>query len=170
MNQREIRHMPDLEQRGRGRFSIGRGVRLLLGALLLGAVIPVYSRVTAAFFVMTILLLLGLVGAYSLLHVVLSRRRTPVNRWLGAILALVIVVGVYLVGSPGGLLFGGGEGQLAALTFLSVSLIVAAIRGDLGCEVMSIPGALVGRPTHLACVVLSPVDALERALRARRAV
>jgi hypothetical protein len=64
----------------------------------------------------------------------------------------------------GGLIFGAGEGQLGALTFLGTSLVIAGLRGDPGCEIMAVPNALSGSKTHLACLVFSPVDRVERAL------
>ncbi len=62
-----------------------------------------------------------------------------------------------------GPLFGGGGGQIATLTFIGASLLIAAVRGDGGCEVMSIPGVFGGRP-RLPCILFSPIDWLERRL------
>lgn len=42
-----------------------------------------------------------------------------------------------------------------------------AVRADPGCEVMALPGLMFGNRTHLACIALSPVDALEEKLSAR---
>ena len=39
---------------------------------------------------------------------------------------------------------------------------VVAVRADGGCEVMAIPSLIFGRYTHLACIVFSPIDWLER--------
>lgn len=146
----------------------GRLLRFLLGALLLASVLPVYARVSLGFTSMTALVVLGLVAVFTLLHMGVSRYGAALNRWVGAVLAVALLVAVYILGSPDGILFGRGEGQLAALTFLSMSLLLAAIRADSGCEVMSIPGALLGQRSHLVCLVFSPIDWLERTLRANR--
>jgi len=79
------------------------------------------------------------------------------------------LVAVYLAGAPGGPLLGRGEGELAAGTFLGVSLLVAGVRADPGCEVMSIPSALFRKRAELACLVFSPLDAWERRWRRKRA-
>ena len=42
-----------------------------------------------------------------------------------------------------------------------VVLVLAGLRSDAGCEVMAIPGLVLGRRTHLACIVFSPIDWLE---------
>jgi len=62
------------------------------------------------------------------------------------------LVAVYLVGGPSGLLLGRGEGELAAGALLGVSLLLAAVRGDAGCKLTSIPAALFGKRSLLACM------------------
>ena len=78
---------------------------------------------------------------------------TKLNRWLGAFLAILPVFVVFLLG--------GGLGQVGALSFLAVSLLLAAARADAGCEVMSIPSLVFGRRTHLMCLLFSPLDWVE---------
>ncbi|MGQ0736976.1 MAG: hypothetical protein ACT4QD_25410 [Acidobacteriota bacterium] len=98
----------------------------------------------------------------------MSNRLRGVPGWLGAILALVPLVVVYILGFGGGPVFGKGEGQLGALTFLAVSLVLAGWHRDAGCEVMTIPNAVFGRQTHLACLFFLPIDWLERRVFAPR--
>lgn len=149
--------------------AVGRTLRAVVGLLLLAAVAPVRLRVGLSFIAITVLIVLGLVTVYTLLDVMLSRRGARVNPWLGAVVAVGIVIAVYLLGQPDGYLLGRGEGEIAVLLFLSVSLIVAGIRADPGCEVMSIPAALLQRHSHLACLLFTPVDSLERRWHAKRA-
>ncbi len=149
---------------------VGRALRLLLGIALIGGAVPIYGEVDPRLLYTTAFLIFGLATIYTLLHWFAARRFVGVNRWVGAVVLLSPVVTLYVAGAPGGSVFGRGEGQLAAITFLGVSLLVAAARGDCGCEVMSIPGALLGEPSRMACIVLSPVDWLERKVRGRRAV
>ena len=78
-----------------------------------------------------------------------------IDRVLGAILAFGPFLAVFLLGY-------GGPAATGALTFLSVSLILAAIRADPGCEVMTIPAIFSGKHTHLACLLFSPIDWCER--------
>lgn len=138
---------------------LGRTVRFVIGVTLMIIMIPTYQRVGVPLFVKTALLIVALLVAYSLIHVLMS------HRWLGSILASALFVLVYLIGGYHGLLLGGGEGRLAAVTFLAVSLLVASLRGDTGCELTSIPGALFGQHSRLACLVFSPIDWLEKKLR-----
>jgi hypothetical protein len=54
------------------------------------------------------------------------------------------------------------------LTFLLVSLVIAVLRGDAGCEVMSLPALLFGRGTSLPSILFSPIDWLERRIAGER--
>jgi hypothetical protein len=107
----------------------------------------------------------SLVLIYAALHVLIRRFCPGIHRWVGAILALVPVAFFYVLGIGGGPIFGAGEGQLGALTFLGLSMLIASVRGDYGCEVMTIPALIFGRRTHLACIVFSPLDWLEQTSR-----
>ncbi len=148
---------------------VGRALRILIGLVLMIQVVPIYFRVDARLALGALLLMLGLLIVYSLLHLVVSRRLVALGSGLGALGGLGILVALYLAGGPGAPLLGRGEGELAAGTFLGASLIVAGLRADPGCEVMAIPGVLFGKHTELACVVFSPLDWLERKWRSRRA-
>ncbi|MBI1967146.1 MAG: hypothetical protein HYS40_04080 [Gemmatimonadetes bacterium] len=148
---------------------MGRALRILLGLALTVHVVPIYLRVDLPLAVGALLLMLGLIGVYSLIHVIASRRIVGFGPGLGAVVALGLLVALYVAGAPGSPILGRGEGELAAVTFLSISLVVAGVRADPGCEVMAIPGALWGTHSELACLVFSPLDRLERKLRSKRA-
>jgi hypothetical protein len=152
-------------QRPRRAPPVGRALRLLLGLVLLVQVAPVFFHVDARVAFGALLLMLGLLIVYSLLHVAIARRLVVLGSGPGALVGLGILVAVYLAGGPAAALLGRGEGRLAAVGFLAVSLIVAAVRADPGCEVMAIPGALFGTHAELACLVFSPLDRLERKWR-----
>jgi hypothetical protein len=144
---------------------MGRALRFLIGLALVVYVAPVYFRVPVRIAVGSLLLMLGLIGVYSLIHIVLSRRIIVVAPWLGAIVANGLLVAVYVAGVINSPIVGHGKGQLAAVTFLGISLVVAGLRAATGCEVMAIPGLLFGKHTELACLIFSPLDRLERKLR-----
>lgn len=141
----------------------GRVGRLLVGALLLlwagsaGAPWAVYAPAIG--------IALGLLAFYVLVHAWLRRRPGTINPWLGALLANGVGIVVFLAGLPGGPIFGQGEGALGVLLYAGASLLVAAWRADPGCEVMSLPAAMVGGHTELACLVFSPLDFVEARLR-----
>ena len=78
-----------------------------------------------------------------------------------------LLVALYVAGAYRLPIFGHGKGQLAAVAFLGISLVVAGVRAVSGCEVMAIPGLLFGKHTELGCLIFSPLDSLERKLRSK---
>ena len=149
---------------------MGRVLRILLGLALMIYVTPVYFQVPVRVAVGSLLLMLALIGIYSLIHIVVSRRVVAFGPFLGAVVANGLLIALYVAGGSGLPILGHGEGQLAAVTFFGVSLIVAGVRAAPGCELMAIPGVLFGKHTELACLIFSPLDRLERKLRSKRAV
>ncbi len=51
--------------------------------------------------------------------------------------------------------------------FFGVSMLVAALRGHAGCEVVALPNVLFGREDRVACVLYGPLDAVEARHRLR---
>ena len=147
---------------------MGRVLRILLGLALMIYVTPVYSQVPARVAVGSLLLMLGLIGIYSLIHIVVSRRIVAFGPVLGPIVANGLLVALCVAGASGLPILGHGKGQLAAVTFFGVSLVVAGVRAAPGCEVMAIPSLLFGKHTELACLIFSPLDRFERKLRSKR--
>jgi hypothetical protein len=72
--------------------------------------------------------------------------------------ALNVVVIVALVANP---YTGGG-----AILFYGATLLVAAWRGQAGCEATVLPNLILGRDDQIGCPTLSPIDAVEAQLRA----
>ena len=159
-----------LVQQPRKAPPMGRALRILLGLVVIVYTVPVYFQVPMRLAVGAWLLVLGLIGIYSLIHIVVSRRIAAFGPFLGAIVANGLLVVLYVTGASGLPILGHGKGQLAAVTFLGVSLVVAGVRAAAGCEVMAIPGLLFGKHTELACLIFSPLDRLERKLRSKRRV
>jgi hypothetical protein len=149
---------------------VGRVLRIVLALVLMGYVIPVYFKVPARVAVGALLLVPGLIGVYVLLHIVVSRRIVPFGPAFGAVVANGLPVALYIVGASVLPIVGQGKGQLAAVTFLSISLVVAGVRAAPGCELMAIPDVLLGKNIELACLIFSPLDRLERRLRSKRDV
>src|SRR5882724_5085302 len=147
---------------------LGRALRILIGLALIACVTPVFFRVPLRFTGKVLLLMLGLIGVYSLLHIVVSRRIVAFGSSLGAVVAAGLLVALYVIGVHGSLIFGRGEGALAVITFLGISLIVAGVRAAPGCEVMAIPSLLFRKHSELACLIFSPLDSLERKVRSKR--
>ena len=55
--------------------------------------------------------------------------------------------------------------SVAALVFYGASMLLAAVRGYSGCEVTAISNWILGRDDQVGCLVLGPVDDLERRLK-----
>jgi len=157
-----------LVQQPRKAPPVGRVLRILLGLVLIAYVAPVYFQVPVRVAMGSLLLVIGLIGVYSLIHIVVSRRIVAFGPFLGAIVANGLLVALYVAGASRLPILGHGKGQLAAVTFFGVSLVVAGVRAAPGCEVMAIPSLLFGKHTELACLIFSPLDRFERKLRSKR--
>ena len=136
---------------------VGRVVRLLMGGLLtihvlVGHLIGAAPSLT----VQAAGVVLGLIVFYALVHLLVSKLVPTINPWVGALLAVTPVFIVFLMGGP--------PVRHGVVLFLGISLFLTGIRGDGGCEVMTIPGMILGNRTHLVCIVLSPLDWLEEKL------
>jgi hypothetical protein len=135
---------------------IGRTLRLML-AMLLGLMTYTLIRTEGKVFTLRLLTAVGGVTVcYTLLYFVLRRYGTGLNRWFGALGALVPLV---LAFALGGLL-----GRALASAYLGLSLLLQTFRGDGGSEVLAIPAALFRRPTHLAGILFAPIDLVEKHL------
>lgn len=55
-----------------------------------------------------------------------------------------------------------------ALIFYGASMLLAAVRGYAGCEVMAISNWLLGREDQVGCVIFSPIDFVERSVMANK--
>jgi hypothetical protein len=132
-------------------------VRLLMGGLLTIHV-PVSHLIGAppSLTIQVAGVVFGLFVFYVLVHVLISRFVPTINPWLGAFLAVTPVLLVFLMG--------GLPVRHGVVLFIGVSLLFTGIRGDGGCEVMTLPGMMLGRRTHLVCIVLSPLDWVEEKL------
>ena len=132
----------------------GRFVRLLMGAVLTihvpaGHLIGASASLT----VQVAGVVLGLIVFYVLIQLLISKIAATINPWIGAVLAVAPVFLVFLMGGP--------AVHHGVVLFLGVSLLLTGFRGDGGCEVMSLPGLILGKQTHLVCIILSPLDWLE---------
>jgi len=143
---------------------VGRTLRLLIGLAMIFYVVSIYVKGGLNFNLASLEIVVGLILFYIVVHYLVSRYFSNINRWIGALVALVPVMLVFVFGMPHNLIFGRGEGAIGAMTFVGVSLIIDFIRNDSGCEVMAIPGLLAKNRTHLACVTLTPIDILETKL------
>jgi hypothetical protein len=143
---------------------LGRVLRILLGLVLIAYVAPVYLHVSLRLVIGSLLLMIGLIAPYSIILIASSRRIMPM---LGAIAAQGLLIALFVAGGFGLPIVGGGKGQLAAVSFFGISLVVAGVGGLPGCELMAIPGVFFHGRAELACLIFSPLDKLEHKLRSK---
>ena len=141
---------------------VGRALRFLLGLVLMIYVTPVYFRVPLRISVSVLLLIFGLIGVFCLIHILISRRLIGFGPRLGAFVAVGLLVAICVASFPAVAILGRGEGELAAVTFLGISLLIAGWRAAPGCELMAIPDLLFGKHADMPCLIFSPLDWLER--------
>ncbi len=141
---------------GRIAKPIGRVLRLLMGtALTIHAAQHMISGGTILN-LQAAGLVLGLLLFYTMVHLAISRFVPSINPWLGAVVALTTAILFFALVDP--------SLRFSLVLFIGVSLLVTAIRADGGCEVMTLPGLLMGKRTHLVCIVFSPLDWIEEKL------
>src|SRR5260370_14481563 len=100
-------------QQSRTAPPVGRVLRIVLGLVLMVYVAPVYFQVPVRVAMESLLLLLGLIGVYSLIHIVVSRRIVAFGSCLGAVVAFGLLVAFYVAGASVLPILGHGQGQLA---------------------------------------------------------
>ncbi|MGH8318253.1 MAG: hypothetical protein ACREUL_09785 [Steroidobacteraceae bacterium] len=135
---------------------IGRLLRGLLGLWCLYVVAVNVGSASWELALALVTIVVSFVVLYSALHFLVGRYLRRLNRWVGAVLAVLPAAVVLLLGND--------TAKLGALPFLGLSLAVAGFRGDPGCEVMSIPALLFRRRTQLVCLLFSPLDWLEETI------
>ena len=135
---------------------IGRILRFVLGALMLGLVAPNIVRASWTTDAIIVGVIVVLLAGYTAIHLAVWRFTPNLNRWLGAVLAVAPAALVFVLGD--------GIGQVSAVTYVGGSLLIDSINGDAGCEVMAVPGIMCKKRTHLACLLFSPLDWLEAKL------
>ncbi len=142
-----------LDQPGDRSRPVGRILRFVLGALLVGLLYPSVISASSDVLTWSAAVVVGLIAFYTLIHLLVTKYLPNINKYVGTILALSPAVAV--------LLLGGAPGEIAVTGYIGGSLILDALTADLGCEVMALPGLFFQKRTHLSCIVFSPIDWLE---------
>lgn len=128
---------------------ISRVLRLALGLGMLGMVASPLQGASWAGRLEVAAVVAGLVVFYIGVHLLVGRYLGWLHPWFGALIAVTPVFLVFL---------GGGVFAAGAVLFVGASLVLIAVLGHPGCEVMAIPALVLGRRTHLACILFSPLD------------
>ena len=142
----------------------------VVGGLLLVAAATVFDEITVWDAVAALVALPLLTAAVAVLVRAAYRRRAPAQ--LASRHALsgpgLSVLGV-MIGIATALTFVSPVDAPAIWLFFGVSMLVAAVRGQGGCEVVALPNVLFGREDRVSCVLYGPLDAVESRHRRRRA-
>jgi hypothetical protein len=140
--------------RSRGIGPVGTAARVMVGGLLLGSV--TWGHLARGFHPFS--WALGLMGFPALLLAWqwLRSRRTPTQvRATGPIahlLSLAVFLALYLLELTSD----------ATLIFYGASMLLAALRGYAGCEVLAVSNWLLRRDDQVGCALFWPIDELER--------
>lgn len=128
------------------RLALGVTLTVLFAAPLLGASWSGRLQVAGV--------VAGLIVFYIGVHLLVTRYFSWLNPCIGAFIAAAPVLLVFVAG-------GGGVVTAGAVLFIGLSLILIAATGHPGCEVLAFPALILGRRTHLACLLFSPIDWVE---------
>ncbi len=138
---------------------ISRVLRALLGLAMLALVIPQVLRASTGGQIQVVGVFFGLVMFYTAVHFVVGRYFEWLHPWVGAVVAVMPALAVFLVGAVFGI--GAGVPEAGVVLFIGASLVLIAASGQPGCEVLAFPAVLLGKRTHLACLLFSPLDWIE---------
>jgi len=157
-------------QRQIGAF--GTAARVVLGLVLLvygllgGKLVVISGHVRTGFEPLTLVLGLFVFPVMLLAWQWLRARRDPTRLQatgpVGTAINMVVLLALFLTpwfAPP--LSFTSG----AALVFYGASMLLAALRGYGGCEVLAISNWVLRRDDQVGCFVLGPVDYVEHRLR-----
>jgi hypothetical protein len=141
---------------------LGTAARLVVGFLLVGLI--VYGQLLTSGHLTPITWVLGLIGFPALVlawHFWRIRRnpaRFSDTSALSFVLSLALPVALYLTGWFVPPLWFTSD---AMLIFVGSSLLLAALRGDAGCEFLALSNWLLRRSDQMACAIFTPIDSLE---------
>lgn len=150
----------------------GTIVRVVLGSILLifgvldGQIIVIGGQLRSHFellpFILGVVALPALLLGLQWLRIRLAPARLQATGPVATVLNILIFIA--LVSTP---LYAPQLSFLgfAALVFYGASMLVAALRGYAGCEVLAISNWILRRDDQVGCLVLGPIDSAERQLR-----
>jgi hypothetical protein len=80
----------------------------------------------------------------------------------GCALIAALFAAAYLVGEATP-----AHGDVVFWGFFGASMLLGALRGDGGCEVLAFPNAITGRRDRIGCILFTPIDTAEARLGQR---
>ena len=144
--------------------SVGRWIRFVLGVVVVLFVLtdfyPVSHSHSMAFYIMLALSFAGIVAVFTLVHAVLGDKLKGRSAWWGTIIFVVptMFLLIYLLNLSGL----NHPFRLALILYIGVSFFFQWRDKYGGCEVVSIPNAILRKNYGSYCVPLLPLDAAEK--------
>ena len=160
-------HEIERHQRHRHLGPLGTAARVIVGLWLLGSVVQ--GHVAGEF--RPVPWVLGLVAFPALvLGWQWRRSRRTASRFkatgpVAHVLNIAVFFALYLTPEYAPALSATSD---AALLFYGASMLLAAIRGYAGCEVLALSNWLLRRNDQVGCMVFAPIDHVERRARGAR--
>jgi hypothetical protein len=151
---------------------IGTVVRVVLGTILLifgvldGQIIVIDGQLRSHFellpFILGVVALPALLLGLQWLRIRLAPARLQATGPVATLLNILVFIA--LVSTP---LYAPQLSFLgfSALVFYGASMLVAALRGYAGCEVLAISNWILRRDDQVGCLVLGPIDSAEQRSR-----
>ena len=143
--------------------TVGSWVRILIGVIASLALLVIdLSDVDSGFLVETALWLLGILAAYTLVYVSLSRRLLgKLNPWVSTVIFYgPVLVLPYVDGLP-------STFRVALSIYVTLSIAVVVFIRYGGCEVVGIPSLIVRR-RHVVYCPWNTVDLVDKAIEDSR--
>jgi hypothetical protein len=149
------------QHNSRGLGPLGTAARLLVGLILVGSVVygELTSHLTPAAWALGLFGFPALVLAWHGWWV--HRHPAPIaaSGRLASLLGIALFLALYFTWWYAPAVSFTSD---AALLFFGSSMLLAAFRGDAGCEILSSSNWLLRRHDRIACALFFPIDALER--------
>jgi hypothetical protein len=140
---------------------MGTGAQVLVGVALLGSVLQgqLDGPFRPASWLLGLLAFPAVLLAWQWWRVRRRRPRLVATGPLGHGLNIAVFLALYL--TPWYAPFLGFTSD-AALLFYGTSMLLAALRGYAGCEILAVSNWLLRRDDQIGCVVFLPIDHFER--------
>jgi len=156
--------------------AIGTLARVVLGLIMLssgvlgGQILVIHGQLRSHFqllsFILGVVALPGLLLGLQWLRVRLAPARLQATGPVSHVLNILIVIALISIPlSVPQLAFIG----YAALVFYGASLLLAALRGYAGCEVLAFSNWILGRDDQVGCLALGPLNYAELRMRGGQA-
>jgi hypothetical protein len=141
---------------------IGTVARLVVGLVAIGVPIAVsglswwdVGEALVALPVVTAALAAAVTTGYERLAPDALRRRHRICSGPACVLGGAVVVSAIALSAAT------PASEVAIWSFFGTSMIVAALSGYAGCEILAIPNAITGRRDRIGCVLFTPIDSAE---------